>query len=478
MKFAHEFKAALIREGFPAHWVESAVPYGQLKKLIKKVTAELQGLGLDSKTLAQLVPGADRKQSTTPKDSDVAFRYDFDGDETTFHPKLTLFVQNGLAVDAKLTPETRAYLENLAWRQQGAKNEKVDELNENQILNNEYVYIFYPPSRGLLFALSEPKLRTRYESNPALRSEGDNEHTIQRIEVPLTFDSEFFHRLKNEVEVLDTLQEGEQKVLANEIVALSNDVRILTKPSKFSKTDMYRWRELFEIYLEAMVFFSTHELDHGKRDSATATKQLQWFQSEVMRRGIIDKFKLPASHKAVERFVKINVTLLRNVKFQEINQTAVTKILKKFDKRTKLGATRTFPKLIHSGSAMSQTMAKAVCAQLTQDLLKVVPQIDDYLCPICFSIAWRPVRMTCEHVFCISCAVTLQRKKQKFCPLCRGDVILKANADSIDSDLEKFMEKYFPKETREKRIAVETERGKEQFGESYKHPSEGKCSVM
>jgi E3 ubiquitin-protein ligase BAH len=34
-------------------------------------------------------------------------------------PKLTLFVQleNGLAVDATLTPETRAYLEQLAARQ-------------------------------------------------------------------------------------------------------------------------------------------------------------------------------------------------------------------------------------------------------------------------------------------------------------------------------------------------------------------------
>ncbi|KAH6677534.1 SPX domain-containing protein [Halenospora varia] len=454
MKFAHEFKAALVREGFPAHWVESAVPYGQLKKLIKKVTAELQALGLDSETLAQLVPEIDKNKSSTHKDSDVAFQYDFDGDETTFHPKLTLFIQNGLAVDAKLSPETRIYLENLARRQKGVKDVTVGEPNENRILDNEY------------------------ESSLALRTGDDNEHIIQRIEVPLTFDSEFFRRLKNEVEVLDTLQEGEQKVLTDEILALSNDVKTLTKPSRFSKTDMYRWRELFEIYLEAMVFFSTHELDHGKRDSATATKQLQWFQGEVMRRGIIDKFKLPASHQAVERFVKINITLLRNVKFQEINQTAVTKILKKFDKRTKLGATRTFPKLIHSGSAMSQTMAKAVCAQLTQDLVKIVPQIDDYLCPICFSIAWRPVRMTCEHVFCISCAVTLQRKKQKFCPLCRGDVILKANADSIDSDLENFMEKYFPKEAREKRIAVETERGKEQFGESYKHPSEGKCSMM
>jgi E3 ubiquitin-protein ligase BAH len=50
--------------------------------------------------------------------------------------------------------------------------------------------------------------------------------------------------------------------------------------------------------------------------------------------------------------------------------------------------------------------------------------------------------------------------------------------DNIDPEFEKFLEKYFPKEAKEKRIAVETERGKEQFGDSYKHPSEQKCSMM
>lgn len=50
--------------------------------------------------------------------------------------------------------------------------------------------------------------------------------------------------------------------------------------------------------------------------------------------------------------------------------------------------------------------------------------------------------------------------------------------DNIDPELEKYLEKYFPKEYHEKRIAVETERGKEQFGEGYRHPSEFKCFVM
>jgi len=91
---------------------------------------------------------------------------------------------------------------------------------------------------------------------------------------------------------------------------------------------MYRWRELFEIYLQAGVFFSTLEIDHGRRNSAAAADRLQWFQSEVVRRGLVNLFKLPASHQALKRFVNINISLVKNLKFQEINQKAVTKILK------------------------------------------------------------------------------------------------------------------------------------------------------
>ena len=81
----------------------------------------------------------------------------------------------------------------------------------------------------------------------------NEEQVVQRIEVPLTFDAEFFTRLQDEVATLDTLQAGEQTAIANEITELSNDICAVTKPSKFSKTDLYRWRELFDVYLQAIV---------------------------------------------------------------------------------------------------------------------------------------------------------------------------------------------------------------------------------
>jgi len=97
---------------------------------------------------------------------------------------------------------------------------------------------------------------------------------IKQMEIPLKFDSQFFKTLQHEVSVLEALQAGEQDAIVEQIAQLSQELTALSKPSRFSKTDMNRWRELFSIYLEANIFFSTHELDHGRRDGLTADTQV------------------------------------------------------------------------------------------------------------------------------------------------------------------------------------------------------------
>jgi len=455
MKFAREFRESLEKEGYPAQWVQSAVPYGQLKKCIKKVRRELASLGLDPQTLSELVPQGSQEEDSgaNRRGSNVGFNYAFEGKKSR-SPKLTLFVQlndDGVAVDAGLSPETRKFLENLTQRVRPDDTEVTSAGDRRESI--EPTDIEMSPIKA-----------------PAMR----------QVEVPLTFDAEFFEILQGDVENLDKLQEEQQQTIFKEIETLSNDLTVLTRPSKYKKSDMYRWRELFETYLEAGVFFSTYEQDHGARNSATAARQLQWFQKEVMRKDLIRSFKLPSSHGALNRFIEINVTLLRNLKFQEINQKAISKILKKFDKSTKLGAMQTWPRLIESDPIMSNNMAKAVCAQVSTDLVKIVPQLDDYQCPVCCEVVWRPIRMKCNHIFCIGCTVKLQKEKKKFCPLCRNNVVLEADTDSIDPELSKFLQKYFPKEVRAKQIVHETADGRERFGPSYVHPSEGKgiCMIM
>jgi E3 ubiquitin-protein ligase BAH len=148
------------------------------------------------------------------------------------------------------------------------------------------------------------------------------------VEVPLRFDSEFFGLLQGEVSTLDNIQAGEHISITKDIKILSNDVSKIVNPYKSSKTDLARWREIFDVYLQAGIFFSTNELDHGSRTSMVARKQLQWFEQEVTKRGVAKSFKLSASRGALQRFLAINMTLLQNLKFQEINQLAISKILK------------------------------------------------------------------------------------------------------------------------------------------------------
>lgn len=80
---------------------------------------------------------------------------------------------------------------------------------------------------------------------------------------------------------------------------------------------------------------------------------------------------------------------------------------------------------------MSEKMAKEVCAQVSTEVVKIVPQLDDYLCPVCLSIAYKPIRLTCGHVYCIRCMIKMQQSKAKHCPLCRNNAIMDADSGKL-----------------------------------------------
>jgi len=100
---------------------------------------------------------------------------------------------------------------------------------------------------------------------------------------------------------------------------------------------------------------------------------------------------------------------------------------------------------------------------MSSKLLAILPQLDDYLCPICQSISVKPVRLSCSHVFCVRCLVKLQRKAKRFCPMCRSDVVLSADSTNLDYGLLNFLRLYFPKEAKEKQKENEDEVVQEQW---------------
>lgn len=468
MKFAQEFRKSLQREGFPQRWVESAIPYGQLKKCIKKVTNELNELGLDRDVLAQLASSQrDTSDSSSALSGDVGFRYNLNEDTTDsrhVRPRLTVFVHlsEGVAVDAYLTPATRRFLEKIASK--ADRNSSPDSGHEGTSSRSTAANSCVPAE-----SLPSP--------GPGSAAELARRSSVQRVEVPLVFDGEFFNILQTDVSNLDALQEEEQKKLQEEVRNLGREVTKITAPSKGRKSirDLEKWREIFELYLDARVFFSTRESDHGARTSAQALEQLKWFQDQVLQRNILQGLRLEASRQAFSRFLNMNAVLLQNLKFQEINSKAVTKILKKFDKRTSLGAAKTFPIVVHSDRLLAGSVARDICAQMSSELVSVVPQLDDYLCPVCFAVAYWPLRLDCQHVFCSRCLVKMARRGERYCPLCRADVVMEAGLDHFDSDRAAFLRKYFPHEVKEKIRASELERNREIFGPDY---VDKPCSVM
>lgn len=310
---------------FPPHWVERAIPYSQLKKCLKKVQRELQDLGLDPETLRSLLAANDgapvalhyklrgnitNTQGSAAKTTADRFFFDIESGSNIVRPKLTVNVhlRDGVAVDASLAPASRAFFEKIA-------NEMVDD--------NERTFI------------SQLQAKEQRDARARAREEQQDGHSCdpgtgnyETIEVPLVFDAEFFDMLQNDVNKLDALQTEEQKQLTTEVMELSKEVSAVSRPSRFSKSDLARWRQIFELYLDANVFFATQESDHGARNSQRAVKQLQWFQNEVDRRNLAKEFKIRESRQAFARFLQLNASLLKNLQFQELNKLAVSKILK------------------------------------------------------------------------------------------------------------------------------------------------------
>ncbi|WVR09317.1 hypothetical protein IAU60_006382 [Kwoniella sp. DSM 27419] len=251
-----------------------------------------------------------------------------------------------------------------------------------------------------------------------------------------------------------------------------------TSTSKASKKDLYAWREIFSLWIESEIFESISERDRGERTVEEAEVRLKRFANEVIKRGLGDRrtMKGKKSRESWEEFLRLNVLLLDLKRFQVANINAARKILKKHDKRTALTASAGFPSFVRStlsahvdtaGNVSTWTfyntsLPHVLLASLTSTLLPILPSLDDYACLICTSIAFKPIRLGCGHLFCVRCLVKMQRAGKDECPLCRSKVILLADKNSLDMTVMNFMKEWFPKEVKEKQKENELEMAVEQ----------------
>ncbi|KDR79100.1 hypothetical protein GALMADRAFT_242961 [Galerina marginata CBS 339.88] len=254
------------------------------------------------------------------------------------------------------------------------------------------------------------------------------------------------------------------------------------------KNDLYFWREIFQLYLEAEVFESVGETTRGERTVEESEKRLQLFAQRAHQQGHGDhnKFKLQQSRDALETFLNLNLFILNVKKFSHANSEATRKILKKHAKRTALF----FPGLQVGGALPADQPLLALVSHSTpfafprmlvqavgETLLPIIPSVEDYSCLICTSIAFKPIRLSCGHLFCVRCLVKMQKRNQGDCPMCRTPSVLVANGNNVDWALLNFMQDWFPIESKEKLKSNEKEATEEQMRELGLDPNQS-CVLM
>jgi E3 ubiquitin-protein ligase BAH len=323
MKFGHVFKQSLRNEGFPPEWVDSAISYSQLKKCIKRLTDELQQVGLDPATLSKLLKHVeDYNASTTGQDDDQErpFEYILSPDSSSdgasksrkaFHPKLLFYVNEatGEVTSATLDEETKRKLQMLAV-ETGMSDMRVFEDSGSSLDSDESVDLSHPITTTAT---------NSFRNRPGYRT----------VEVPITSDTEFFTRLTTEVTGLEKLQEREQKKMNVQIIELGKQVARLTDPDRRANRKMLSvWRQIFQVYVEEGIFFGTTEADHQAHGSDKAMQRLAGFQQKIAKAGLVEKLKKKEGLQALNMFVHINREILQGLRFGEINHNAMLKILK------------------------------------------------------------------------------------------------------------------------------------------------------
>lgn len=217
-------------------------------------------------------------------------------------------------------------------------------LEYKRSFDNKDVFSFTEPNQSQVVSVVKELLHTPL----------DHPKTIV---IELEQDDQFFNLLIQELEDATEMQDKTAQRFQKDIGVLESNLTQVTSPG----SDMYVWRKIFSIYMDACIFSGTVEV---------SKRQMQWFLTQC--RGVVKK----SSKRAFEQFVALNTELITIQHYQSLNQTAMRKILKKHDKQSGLSASEVFQPL---GLVMlNPKLAKMMYAMMTEKVTNIIPQPDDY----------------------------------------------------------------------------------------------------
>ncbi|OBZ77302.1 Transcriptional regulator of yeast-form-adherence 3 [Grifola frondosa] len=521
MHFSKTYSQLLLT--LPPELRESAIEYRQLKKLINQVVTELTSLGLSPEFLHQVIQTSTISASdkgkqravdpiqfnasiVAPRSSLPRVFYELSNVDDHLEPRLRLRVDAtghsgqlndffgspdlGSSGISNLRSECREEF-HLEVRSEGPE---VGCARDVHSVDNDFGGRILPgPSSGDCGSLTH------------ISSE---DLPIQELIIPLVSDTAFFRLLTETLQTLATNLISMRANFESTLRSLTQEISTASRPisatSSFhphspfssdpatvtvpppsptffsaSKSDLDTWREVFQLYIESDIFESHQERSRGERGLEDAEQRLTSFVKTLNDRvssGQL-KLRLKQSRQALQTFIQLNTFILDLRKFQHVTSEATRKILKKHAKRTALplapdisspfvisGGASSIALLSHSHTTPVSLPLLLVQA-LTETLLPIIPHIDDYACIICTSIAFKPIRLQCGHLFCVRCLVKMQKRGEGNCPMCRATTVLAADRSNVDWALLNFMKDWFPIEAKKKLQQNEREAAHEEMEE-------------
>ncbi|KAJ7471276.1 SPX domain-containing protein [Mycena galericulata] len=474
MHFSKTYEQLLLE--LPPELRENAIQYRQLKKLINQIVSELSTLGLGPAVLQDLLKTGTAGNGKGKETALTGVAYELNNDSGHIEPRLRLWVEPPNAP----SPPSRV--------EEVDDDDDTDDASQSD--DASHVALLWAFQRQM-----EPP-----DSDSSSVASGSKVEIV----IPLVSDSAFFQLLATTLQALrDNLLTinaqfvrtlGELTTLVSQSARpasatspgfkahspLSADAAGVRVDASSRKSDLSSWREIFQLYIEAEVFESVGERNRGERSIEESQTRLKQFAERVTARGLGDgrKLKLQQSRNALESFLELNLFILNVKKFELANAEATRKILKKHSKRTALPATDS-----HNTSSLSllpasdTSLPRILVQELGTTLLPIIPSLDDYACLICTSLAFKPIRLSCGHLFCVRCLVKMQKRGSADCPMCRAPCVLLADRSNVDWALLNFMRDWFPEEASLKLRQNEREAANEQLEELGLDPNV-RCIVM
>jgi len=262
--------------------------------------------------------------------------------------------------------------------------------------------------------------------------------------MPLQADAEFLNQVAASLMQLSRFQSLVAVGIKARIDELKRTLAVVAGPTKL---DMYAWRELLAAYLDAEIWETFGKV---RKTAAQSEEQLRLFDQHVDT--LRKKFRLMQSQKLVDEFLALSHLLCQLTLWSEVNERAIYKILKKHDKRTQLAASVAFAKMFSQEPFFALDLPRQVIQIVETQFLAIVPQSSDYECVLCMEIAYKPIKLKCNHRFCLACLLKAQRARKYDCPLCREPNAVKdASADHLDREMSQMLKTYFPKEVKAKK---------------------------